>query len=262
MFSDQELEQVRRAVNIVEVVRPYVRRVDGHKALCPFHEDKNPSLSLDPAKGLYHCFGCGESGDVFRFVMKAEGLRFPDAVRKVAALAGIHVGGNGHKQPQRRLHVDAQGCQGNSELRRSASIDIKKFAALKGVRFVRHEDGELIIPGKLGHIFAHDPEHSKFGLVLAAPTDDSSFDNTLRARKRKAAGQAFELHQEGEYEAILLFDATDRRKGDLALRLVSARRKRKQSPAQLANLRRGSEKRVSQRLEAPKSTDLVVGVGL
>lgn len=60
-------------------------------ACCPFHNEKTPSFSINPSKGFYHCFGCGESGDAIKFVMKYEGLEFMDAVRKLADQCGVKI---------------------------------------------------------------------------------------------------------------------------------------------------------------------------
>ena len=132
-------------------------------------------------------------------------------------------------------------------------MNIQEFAEKYRLRVKRAEDGELIVPAKLGHLYSHDPDRGIFGLVLEAPADDSSLDNTLRARKRKAEREGFEVHQECDFEAVLLFDANDPKKVRLAIRLVGARRKRKVqvSAASLANLRKPSTQRPRQRLESP-----------
>ena len=100
------------------------------------------------------------------------------------------------------------------------------FANKYRLKVRRAEDGETIIPAKLGHLYPHDSDRGIFGLVLKVPADDSSLDNTLRARKRKAEREGFEVHQEGDFEAVLLFDASDSKKARLAIRLVGAKRKR------------------------------------
>ncbi len=132
-------------------------------------------------------------------------------------------------------------------------MDTREFATKYRLRLRRAEDGETIIPAKLGHLYSHDPDRGIFGLVLEAPADNSNLDNTLRARKRKAEKEGFQVHQEGDFEAILLFDANDSKKARLAIRLVGARRKRKVqvSAVSLANLRKSSTQRPRQRLESP-----------
>ena len=121
-------------------------------------------------------------------------------------------------------------------------MNIQEFAEKYRLRVKRAEDGELIVPAKLGHLYSHDPDRGIFGLVLEAPADDSSLDNTLRARKRKAEREGFEVHQEGDFEAVLLFDANDPKKVRLAIRLVGAKRKRtltaEQRAAKIAILER------------------------
>ncbi|MDE0375853.1 MAG: DNA primase [bacterium] len=93
MAADRDdLERIRQAVNLVELFEGVttVRKVRGSfKALCPFHSEKTPSLSIDPARGLYHCFGCGVGGDVFTFVQETQGLSFVEALEMLADRAGI-----------------------------------------------------------------------------------------------------------------------------------------------------------------------------
>ena len=93
MAADRDdLERVRQAVNLVELFEGVttVRKVRGSfKALCPFHSEKTPSLSIDPARGLYHCFGCGVGGDVFTFVQETQGLSFVEAMEVLAERSGV-----------------------------------------------------------------------------------------------------------------------------------------------------------------------------
>jgi DNA primase len=82
-MSDQ-----KSRLDIVEVIRPYVdlhQRGREHVGLCPFHNDRHPSLSVNREKGLFHCWSCGAKGDVYEFVMKYEGIGF----REVKAHLGI-----------------------------------------------------------------------------------------------------------------------------------------------------------------------------
>ena len=94
MADRDDLERIRRAVNLVELFEGVttVRKVRGtFKALCPFHTEKTPSVSIDPARGLYHCFGCGVGGDVFTFVQETHGLQFGEALEMLADRVGIVV---------------------------------------------------------------------------------------------------------------------------------------------------------------------------
>src|SRR5262249_23006878 len=61
----------------------------GWKGLCPFHAEKTPSFTVNPRKGIFHCFGCGVGGDAFGFLMRQDRLSFPEAVRALAKTAGI-----------------------------------------------------------------------------------------------------------------------------------------------------------------------------
>ncbi|MCB2189099.1 MAG: DNA primase [Deltaproteobacteria bacterium] len=91
-IPEHKIEEVRQAADIVEVVGKRVRLVQAgrsHKGLCPFHGDQDPSLIVNRERGTWHCFGCGEGGNVFSFVMKDEGLSFPEAVRELARRHGV-----------------------------------------------------------------------------------------------------------------------------------------------------------------------------
>lgn len=91
-IRDEDLEEVRRKSALQEVAADYMQvRKAGRlfKARCPFHSEKTPSFSIDPAKGLYMCFGCQKGGDVFTLVMELEQLSFAEAVEALARRSGI-----------------------------------------------------------------------------------------------------------------------------------------------------------------------------
>jgi len=92
MTDRGDIDRVREATDIVDLVAEVTKvRKSGRSvmAVCPFHQEKTPSMSVDRGRGLYHCFGCGEGGDVFSFVQKTQGVEFPDALEMLARKAGI-----------------------------------------------------------------------------------------------------------------------------------------------------------------------------
>jgi len=87
-----KIEDIRNAVNIVDVIGNVVRlKKSGknYKGLCPFHTEKTPSFMVNPDKQMYKCFGCGEGGNVFTFLMKDQNITFYEAVKQIAEKAGI-----------------------------------------------------------------------------------------------------------------------------------------------------------------------------
>ncbi|GAB5408591.1 MAG: DNA primase [Balneolaceae bacterium] len=94
MISDSKKEEVRDAADIVEVVSDYVklkRSGSGFTGLCPYHNEKSPSFHVTPRLGIYKCFGCGESGDVFKFIMDQDGIGFTEAIKQLADRYGVFI---------------------------------------------------------------------------------------------------------------------------------------------------------------------------
>lgn len=86
------LEDILSRVNIVEVISGFIplkQAGRNFRALCPFHHEKTPSFMVSPDRQIYHCFGCGESGNAFKFLMRYERLEFPEAVEALAKKAGV-----------------------------------------------------------------------------------------------------------------------------------------------------------------------------
>ncbi len=93
-YTQPSIERLRETVDMVAIVskRTDLRRMGSQwVGLCPFHEERSPSFSVDAGKGLYHCFGCQRGGDAFSFVMEAEGLDFPTAIEQLAQDAGVEL---------------------------------------------------------------------------------------------------------------------------------------------------------------------------
>lgn len=91
-FSSDLLEEIRNRCDIVDIISEYVHLKPagkGFKGLCPFHGEKTPSFMISPEKQLFHCFGCGEGGNVFNFLMKYEKISFFEAVKMLAKKSGV-----------------------------------------------------------------------------------------------------------------------------------------------------------------------------
>ena len=92
-MADDFAQLVKQQADIVRIIGEYLKLrktgAQNYTGLCPFHKEKTGSFSVNATHGYYYCFGCHEKGDVFNFVMKMEGLSFPEAVRAVATKAGI-----------------------------------------------------------------------------------------------------------------------------------------------------------------------------
>src|SRR3954451_21102352 len=94
LISNESLERVKGAADIVEVVSAHTdlrRQGARYVGLCPFHEERTPSFSVEPTEKLYHCFGCGVGGDVIKFVEEKEGLGFGEAVEVLADRYGVEL---------------------------------------------------------------------------------------------------------------------------------------------------------------------------
>lgn len=92
MIPEEVIDNVRSAVNIVDVVSRYVQLRKAGKNLfgiCPFHDEKTPSFSVSEDKQIFHCFSCGRGGNVFKFLMDLEKISFPEAVRRVAEFGNV-----------------------------------------------------------------------------------------------------------------------------------------------------------------------------
>jgi DNA primase len=125
MISKDTIALVRDRTDIVAVVSESVpslkKRGRRFVGLCPFHKEKTPSFNVNPDSGLYHCFGCKESGDVFTFLERAEGYTFGEAVRVLAERAGI---------PIERTRPPAQSDADRHKKEREALYGVMQMAAV------------------------------------------------------------------------------------------------------------------------------------
>src|SRR5271170_6418421 len=116
-------EKVKQQADIVRVIGEYVRlKKTGQNftGLCPFHQEKSPSFAVHPVRQIYHCFGCGVGGDVFKFVMEVDKCTFPEAIRIVAEKSGIPIPRPRERSPEERR--ENQQRTGLVEMHREASV--------------------------------------------------------------------------------------------------------------------------------------------
>jgi len=134
-FSPEFIDQVRQASDIVQVVQasvPLKRAGAAWKGLCPFHTERTPSFNVLPAKQIFHCFGCGEGGDVFAFVQKRQKVDFVEALKQLAERAGIEL-------PDERQDA---GARQEQERRRAEEEALRRLLDLAGAWFRRNlEEG-------------------------------------------------------------------------------------------------------------------------
>jgi DNA primase len=106
------VDEVRNRIDVVDLISEYLQLKKAgrnHQGLCPFHAEKTPSFSVSREKQFFYCFGCGEGGNIFTFVMKMEGLSFPEAVRHLAGRAGLRLpdAGSSHTEEQKKRLLGA-----------------------------------------------------------------------------------------------------------------------------------------------------------
>ncbi len=167
-------EKVKQQADIVRVIGEYVRlKKTGQNftGLCPFHQERTPSFAVHPVRQIYHCFGCGAGGDVFKFVMEVDKCTFPEAVRIVAEKCGIPIPRPRERSPEER----------RENQQRAALVEMHKEAAAFFARQL-HEGNE----GKVAAAYLEDrgldrAAMARFGLGFAP----SSGDALLRHLKPK-----------------------------------------------------------------------------
>jgi len=167
-------DRVKQQADIVRVIGEYVRLKKSGQSftgLCPFHQEKTPSFNVHPVRQIYHCFGCGVGGDVFKFVMELEKCAFPEAIRTVAEKCGIVI-----PQPRERTPEERRENQ-----QRSALVEMHREAAAFFSRQL-HESQE----GKVAFAYLEErgldrEAMARFGLGFAP----SGSDALLRQLKPK-----------------------------------------------------------------------------
>lgn len=158
MIPDEKIAEVRERAGIVEVVSDYIslkKSGANYLGLCPFHGEKTPSFNVNPARGIFHCFGCGVGGNAVTFVMKMEGISFPEAVKLLAKRVGVEI--------EERLPTPAEKRRLDEKEQQLAIVAMaaayytgllqREEAGEPGRRYLagRKVDGDIISPYRLGY---------------------------------------------------------------------------------------------------------------
>jgi DNA primase len=175
-------DRVKQQADIVRVVGEYVRlKKSGQNftGLCPFHSEKTPSFAVHPVKQIYHCFGCGAGGDVFKFVMEMDKITFPESVRAVAEKCGIAIPRARERTPEER----------KENQQRTSLVELHREAA---ALFVQQLNGTP--EGRAAKAYLLDrgldsEAMARFGIGFAP----SGGEALLRAMKQKYPEKALEV---------------------------------------------------------------------
>jgi DNA primase len=155
VIAQETIDRIRQQTGLVELIGEtvkLVRRGRSHVGLCPFHKEKTPSFHVNEERGFYHCFGCGEHGDAFKFVQNVEGLEFIEAVRRLAERAGVQIVETASDAERRR--------QTEARRRQQELFDVGDAAAAFFERMLREHSLATYARDELG----------KRGLVAEGPT--------------------------------------------------------------------------------------------
>lgn len=184
-------EEVKAKLDIVEVIREYVpvKAVGANfQAVCPFHNEKTPSFVISPDKQIWHCFGCGRGGDVLSFVMEKENMSFIEALRLLAAKAGVVLqNSNPEKNSKRSRLLDIMEIAGKyyaHVLKSPTGTKAREYLLARGL------SSETIVDWRLG--YSPDSWSSLYDFLRARPligkkyTDEEIMAAGLIIRKEQS----------------------------------------------------------------------------
>lgn len=182
MIPEDKVREVAERLSIVEVVSEYVplRRAGANfTGLCPFHAEKTPSFNVNPAREIFHCFGCGAGGNAFSFIMRIEGISFPEAVKLMARKVGVEIEERQLSQAEKQALDERQTFQRINELTttyyRSILEQRPEGAAARAYLEQRAARGEIAEAYRLG--FA--PDRSD-GLVQHLKSNGINLESALK----------------------------------------------------------------------------------
>lgn len=179
LYSEDIIEEVRGRSDIVDVISGYVRltrKGSSYFGLCPFHNEKSPSFSVSGSKQMFYCFGCGEGGNVFSFIMKYENYTFLEAVQMLADRAGIQLP-EVSMSPEEKRQQDIK----------AQLYDINKEAAMFYYRLLKSPNGQRAYDYFKNKRQLSDETMTHFGLGASGTYKDELY------RYMKSRGHSDEL---------------------------------------------------------------------
>ncbi|NLK43279.1 MAG: DNA primase [Tissierellia bacterium] len=191
-INDEIIEKVRDASDIVDIISGYIplkKSGSNYVGLCPFHNEKTPSFTVSDTKEFFHCFGCGEGGDVIAFIMKRENLSFPEAVKFLADKAGIIIE---ERKPKDNKYLEEKnrGYEINKVAARFFYDNLTKNKVALEYLYKRKISSKVIRQFGLGYALDNwsalfnylkskgykEEEISKVGLIRKKSTNDVYYD--------------------------------------------------------------------------------------
>jgi DNA primase len=171
--------EVKTRLTVLDVVGETVQLKKAgttYKGLCPFHSEKTPSFIVTPVRESWHCFGCGEGGDIFSFVMRRDGLAFPEALRILASRAGVEIDERTSREDARRKHLHGV---------------VESAIAFYHAVLTRSPSGERALAYLRGRGFTDETiEWAQLGW---APPDWDALGRTLEKRRQIGAAELAEV---------------------------------------------------------------------
>jgi DNA primase len=170
LIRRSDIEEVRSRTNLADIIGDYVTLksagVGSLKGLCPFHDERSPSFNVRPGVGYFHCFGCGEGGNVYDFLMKIDHVTFPEAVERLAAKIGFELhyedGGSGERDRGNRARILAA----NTAAERYFRAQLASPEAETGRRFLGERGFDQAAAERFGVGFA--PRGGALGRAMKA----------------------------------------------------------------------------------------------
>ena len=156
-IPDNIIDEIRDRTDIVAVISEHVvlkKAGKNFKGLCPFHSEKTPSFSVSPEKRIYHCFGCGAGGNVYKFLMEIQSISFPDVIKLLAERTGVPLPKNtsGHLQDPKQKEREALRKLNESATRYFQSLLKNPEGGLSARNYLssRHFDAEILEKYRIG----------------------------------------------------------------------------------------------------------------